>query len=135
MGKIIALDEYRARSGMQEREQPPPLHRPRVGDDAIWTKDYSDFNDVVFGIITIRQILDYHLHYSEEWKYYLLSILDHAHGVSQGRSPERLLDTAELLKGFVAEEMNVLNRKDMSIVLLLLDLIAKGATEQYRAYH
>lgn len=135
MGNVIMLEDYRAQKALQEREQPPPMQRPSVGDDAIWSRDYSSFEDVVFGIITIRQVLDYHLHYSEEWKFYLLSILDNAYRVSQGQKPGRLQETVELLKAFVAEEMNVLNRKDMSIVLLLLDLISKGATDQYRAYH
>lgn len=135
MGRVIELEEYRAQKALQEREQPPPLQEPIVKDNEIWGKDYSSFNDVVYGIITVRRILDYHLHYSEEWKYYLLCLLDNAHGVHAGQGPGRLQETVELMKSFVSEEMNVLNRKDLGIALLLLDLIAKGATEQYSAYH
>lgn len=133
MGKVIALEEYRALKALREREQTPPARRPRIRDGDIWAGNYSEFDGVVYGIIMIRQVLDYHLHYSEEWKYYLLCLLDNAHGIRAGQGPERLRETAEILKSYVAEEINETNRKDMTIVLLLLDLIAKGASEQYSA--
>lgn len=135
MGKVISMEEYRAQKSWGDREEPPPLHRPRIKDKDIWSRDYSTFDDIVHGIIVIRQILDYHLHYSEEWKYYLLCLLDYANTVRSGQSAGRLQETVELMKSFVNEEMNVLNRKDMGIVLLLLDLIAKGVTGKYSVYH
>lgn len=136
MAQLIALHEYRARKQLQIQEEQPPPQRPRILDAEIWSKNYSCFEHAVFGIIKVREILDYYLHYNEDWKFYLLKLLENVyslHEFSQSGSTdcqydiERLSENIALLKTYIAEESNVINRKEMSVALVILDLMDKGA--------
>ena len=133
MARVIALSDYRKRA--EEPQHPPPVPRPQVSDTEIWGHNYSRFDGVVQGIVSIRRILDYHLHYSEEWKYHLLCLLDHALSVDKGADPARLRETAQLLQGVVAGELTEQNRKELGMVLVILDLIAKGGRDTHHALH
>ena len=120
MGKVIPLHEYRA----------APLHEvphglPELGGADIWGRDYKDVDNVVYAILRIREILDYHVHFSEEWKHFLLSMLQYV-WEDGGEAGTRLLETILLLRQYVLEETTVVNKKDMCLVLVLLELVEKS---------
>lgn len=134
MGKVISLDEYRP--SLPPHYLNPGSESPSIFSDAeILDKDYARFPDLVFGILKIREILDQHLHYSEEWKHYVLCLLDQAYyldkrgGNDNLAQLDQLVQTVEQLKGYLLEEMTPLNQKDFSKVLLLLGLMV-GSREQ-----
>lgn len=133
MASVIALEDYRMQKELRNRDKYPPARQPRVKDADIWAKNYANYNDVVHGIVKIRQILDYHLHYSEDWKYYLLCLLDYSFSAWSGQGTGPMIETIDILKSYVAAEMHANNRKDMGIALLLLDLIANGAKKKENA--
>ncbi len=104
---------------------PPGKIPPRISDAAIWSLDYSTFEGVVAGLLTIRAICDYHLHFNEEWKHYLLVLLDKAYSLHAARQSGDLVQETTPLKGYIAEETTPSNRKEMEIAVLMLDLIAR----------
>ncbi len=135
MARIIEFDTYR-------RGDVPPSPLDRAGSRSqsrlaasIWDKDYTAFEDIVHGMLLVRQILDEHLHSSEEWKYHLLELLDQAYQ-GRGRDAQRpqgnpgLAEAAARLKGYVAEEISILNREDLSVALVVLELIQKANRTQ-----
>lgn len=129
MATVISLHDYREQK--QHEEQVALVEsrgRPHIPDAEIWAKDYSDFEGIVYGIIKIKEILEYHLHFSEEWKYYLLQLLEHAYDIDEGDNRKRLCETTALLKTFLSEEMNVTNRKDIGMAMIILDLVEKEAS-------
>ena len=132
MAQVIPMAEFQARKNQEvgellmERLNAPPKIRPRIRDGDIWTKDYSLFDDQLQAIIKIREVLDYHLHYSEEWKHYLLSVLDQVYQGGGAARAGKFAQTIALFKGFLAEELNVTNRRDLILVMLLLELMDKG---------
>ncbi len=128
MSKVIALQEYRERRLSQTELDvgEHPRRIPRVSDADVWTRNYNNFPDIIYGVLRVREILDYHFHYCEEWKYHLLCLIEHAYFKDREEHAARLLETCDLLKSYLAEEMTVLNRKEVSVALVILDLIQKN---------
>jgi len=128
MAHIIALDQYRSKKappGAALDTSPPP----RVGSGDIWEKNYATFEGVVAGILTIREILGYHLHYSEEWKHYALSLLEAAFAGGKRRDTQAFMNTVRAFKAYIAEEMNVVTRNDFGIALLVLELMERSTAK------
>lgn len=127
MSTIISLDEHRERKRNQELSQ-LALSRgvAYVSDSDIWSKDYEDFDDLVFAIIKLKNILDNNLPFNEEWKYYLLNLLENAYLSHESGRKEALVEAAYTLKGYLVEETNVVNRREMGIGLVILELICKA---------
>jgi len=103
--------------------------RPKISDKEIWTKDYAKADGVVFAASLIREILDYYCPYDQDWPYLTLALVDAAYkleiwGVKEVES------AAAALKSFTLSRMNADNKRDMTAVLLLADLIEK--TPHYR---
>ncbi len=132
MAQVLSLADYRARKsfatqGMPgQQPHPPPGVHPNIRDGDIWSRDYSSLDGLLHGIVLVREILDYHLHYSEEWKYHLLCLLEYVYlGPGEGRS-RRFSENATLLKSFLAEELHLANKRDLTLAMLLLELMDKG---------
>lgn len=130
MPTVLDLAAYRTCKNSTVRtlptQSPPPGKAPpRISDAAIWSLDYTTFEGVVAGLLTVRAVCDYHLHFNEEWKHYLLALLDKAYSLhANGQSGDLVGETIPL-KGYIAEETNVANRKEMDIAQLILDLIVR----------
>jgi hypothetical protein len=75
----------------------------------------------------IKEILDYHLYYDDVWPYLLLSFLEAVHNAKQGDA-RGMLGTGASLKDYVLSAMGQENKRDMSMILLLTDLIEKSPT-------
>ncbi len=125
MAQVIDLAQFRKEKMLAEagvEEASPPV----VADADIWGRDWSNFDNVMFGLLKVRELLEYHLPYDEAWKHYLLRVLDasyQARHAGQGK-----MDTAlQELKAYVHQETDPINRKAMSIIKLLLDLIEKSS--------
>ncbi len=132
MAQVLSLADYHARKSSaaqglaEQRLHPPPSAHPRIRDGDIWSQDYSSMDGQLYGIVQVRQILDHYLHYSEEWKHHLLCLLEYVClGPGEGRS-RRYSENATLLKSFLAEELHLTNKRDLTLVMLLLDLMDKG---------
>jgi len=133
MSRIIALDAYRERKLQLEQAQLAAASRiPYVSDADIWTKNYTRLDDIIFGILKVKEILDYHLPYHEEWKHLLLCLLEHAYFSRDEKQKSDLSDAAAILKIYVVEEINVVNKKDMGIALVILELIQKANYRQVK---
>lgn len=130
MPTVLDLDAYRNGKNPIVPEglsAPAPAGKtpPRISDAAIWSLDYTTFEGVVAGLLTIRTICDYHLHFNEEWKHYLLVLLDKAYSLHATDQSGDLVQETVPLKGYLAEETSPANRKEMEIAVLMLDLIAR----------
>ncbi|QJT09069.1 hypothetical protein [Oceanidesulfovibrio marinus] len=130
MPNILDMAAYRERKHPQPAQIPcEPSQRtdrpPRINDAAIWSLDYTTFEGVVAGLLTIRAVCDYHLHFNEEWKHYLLALLARAFDLQTGAATGDLVQEAAPLKGYLAEDTTPVNRKEMDIAMLILDLIAR----------
>ncbi|WP_428566096.1 MAG: hypothetical protein ACP59X_05755 [Solidesulfovibrio sp. DCME] len=99
--------------------------RPRLSDRDLWTRDYGEIDNIVYAIMKIKEILDYHLYYDDVWPYLLLSFLEAVHNTGQGDG-KGLSGTGASLKDYVVSAVTPTNKRDLSMVLLLTDLIEKS---------
>jgi len=85
MAQIYSLEAHRQEKERQ-RAGPhgPALRRPNLSDRELWTRDYRETDNVVFAILKIKEILDYHLYYDDVWPYLLLSFMEAVHNLKQG---------------------------------------------------
>lgn len=101
--------------------------RPRISDRDLWTRDYREIDNILYAILKIKEILDYHLYYDDVWPYLLLSFMEAVHTTKQGGGQE-LPTTGASLKDYVLSAVTPDNKRDLSMVLLLTDLIEKSPT-------
>ncbi len=77
MNNVYYMEEYRQQKWEQESSRwLPGGELPYVTDGSIWTKNYNNFDDLMTGLIKIKQLMEHHMPYTEEWKYFLLTLLD-----------------------------------------------------------
>ncbi len=132
MGTVHALSEYRD-IGQEELPIQSVLYAPPViKDSEIFARDFTKLESVVFAVLKIREILRYHVRTNEEWQFHVLGLLDAAYNYSPDK-PELLTETAQSLKGYVLEEINTENNRDMTKALLLCDLIQKSPARKRSA--
>ena len=126
MARIVNLDDHRRerapRRGMATSLSP---ERPRLSDRDLWTRDYKEPDNVLYAILKIKEILDYHLYYDDVWPYLLLSFLEAVHEARQGDG-RQLPGTGASLKDYVLSAVSPHDKRDLSMVLLLADLIEKS---------
>ena len=101
--------------------------RPHISDRDLWTRDYREIENILYAILKIKEILDYHLYYDDVWPYLLLSFMESVHNAKQG-GPQDLPTTGASLKDYVLSAVTPDNKRDLSMVLLLTDLIEKSPT-------
>ncbi|HML55989.1 MAG TPA: hypothetical protein PKC79_17985 [Solidesulfovibrio magneticus] len=101
--------------------------RPHISDRDLWTRDYRETDNIVYAIMKIKEILDYHLYFDDVWPYLLLSFMESVHTSRQGGN-EDLPATGASLKDYVLSAVTADNKRDLSMVLLLADLIEKSPT-------
>lgn len=133
MAQIVHLDDHRRmrepRRGMATHLTP---RRPRLSDRDLWTRDYGQIDNIVYAILKIKEILDYHLYYDDVWPYLLLSFLESVHTGKQGDGKD-LPGTGASLKDYVLSAITPTNKRDMSMILLLTDLIEKSPAYRGRS--
>ncbi len=77
-------------------------------------------------MLKIKEIMAHHLYYHEDWKHYLLCILDTVCSPERRGPDTSLDDTLEMFKGYIAQETTQENIRDFSFVLLILDMISRS---------
>jgi hypothetical protein len=126
MAQILSIDAHRQE---KERQQAGPTglnpRRPSLSDRQLWTRDYRETDNIMFAILKIKEILDYHLYYDDVWPYLLLSFMEAVHNLKQGAEVD-LPGTGASLKDYVLSAMSQESKRDMSMVLLLIDLMEKS---------
>jgi hypothetical protein len=136
MSTIIALDAYREQKRTAELTQLAASRGvPYVSDADIWSKDYENLDDIIFAILKLKSILDHNLPFNEEWKYYLLNLLEHAYLGHDSTHKAAMVDAAYVLKAYFVEESNVVNKREMGIGLVILELICKANKQLYTLSH
>lgn len=129
MATITSLEDYRRSRG--ESAAPLPcgaeVDPPPIAKQEIWRRDFGTLDGIIYGLLKIREILGFQLHYHEEWKHYLLQILDVGYHTA-GKERARLLsDVVADFKGFLIAETTPENKEDMALVILVLELIEKSS--------
>ncbi len=125
---VIDLAEFR-----QNRQDAVPQTLgtpPRINDGEIFSRNYATMEGLVFGVLKIREILDYHLGPDGEWTSLLMGLMD-ASNAWQGGAQDRLDDIHDhvlALKGLIFEAITPASHRNLSNALLLLDLIQKAPT-------
>lgn len=126
MAQILSFDAYR-----QDKERlraGPPVRnprRPRLNDRELWTRDYREADNIIFAILKIKEILDFHLYYDDVWPFLLLAFMEAVHNHNQGRVDD-LPGTGASLKDYVLSAMSQDTKRDLSMVLLLIELLEKS---------
>jgi hypothetical protein len=126
MARILSFDAYR-----QDKERlraGPPVRNtrpPHLSDRELWTRDYRETDNIIFAILKIKEILDYHLYYDDVWPFLLLSFMEAVHNRNQGKAAD-LTGTGASIKDYVLSAMSQDNKRDMSMVLLLIELLEKS---------
>lgn len=139
MGAIIDLHSFR-----EAREQAiqqahlanlraAPAGDAGVSDKDIWAQDYTTLGGMLRGIVNIRKILDIHLHFSEEWKYHLLDVLEGVSAAHLGEPGRPVSETVAACKASLAEDITMANRGDLLRAMVILDLMESGAREAAKA--
>ncbi|MGE4299406.1 MAG: hypothetical protein AB7E47_15425 [Desulfovibrionaceae bacterium] len=130
MAHVIAMRDHIANKqrAMLERHA-HALASPHISDTDIYARDYAKLEDIIFGVVKVREIMEAHLPFQEEWKHYLLEVLEAAYR-SAGHGSAALHNAVDVLKDYIRRETYALNRKDLDAAALLLDLIEK--TPAYR---
>ncbi len=125
MAAVIDMATYRARKAKQVEVRDMLYPRPRVSDADIWTRNWGRLDNVAWATVRMREVLWHYLPYAGEWEVLLLDLLEEAVRYENGEAAADVAGVALELKETVTERMTPLNRKDLSVVLLLLDLIQK----------
>lgn len=126
MATIISMREY-VREKVPLMPEPPDTAtgEPYINDSQVWSKDYSKLENVVFGVLKIREVLNYYFYYEDVWAYLLLNLLDAAAHASPEDSSE-LTEAAAQLRNYMVQAVDPENRKNMYAAILILDLIEKA---------
>ena len=76
MAQILFFDAHR-RDKERQRAGPTglPPRRPCCSDRELWTRDYREPDNILYAVLKIKEILDYHLYYDDVWPYLLLSFM------------------------------------------------------------
>jgi hypothetical protein len=125
MAKVISLREFVRDKISPATDQPNQDGEPYINDSQVWSKDYTKLESVVFGVLKIREVLNYYLYYEDVWTYLLLNLLDAAVGATPEDHGE-LAEAAAHLRNYMVQAVDAVNRKNMYAVLLILDLIEKA---------
>ena len=125
MAKVISLREFVRDKISPAADQPNQDGEPYINDSQVWSKDYTKLESVVFGVLKIREVLNYYLYYEDVWTYLLLNLLDAAVGATPEDHGE-LAEAAAHLRNYMVQAVDAVNRKNMYAVLLILDLIEKA---------
>ncbi|MGE4536881.1 MAG: hypothetical protein AB7D37_07370 [Desulfovibrio sp.] len=126
MAQIVYIDDHRrAREPVRGMATNLSHGRPQLSDRDLWTRDYRESDNIMYAILKIKEILDYHLYYDDVWPYLLLSFLEAVHNTKQGED-KALPGTGASLKDYVLSAVTPQNKRDLSMVLLLTDLIEKS---------
>ena len=125
MGTVVSLEEFRKKKwSVEAGPYSCRLERPRINDGDILARDYSKLDNIVFGILKIRQILSYYVRSNDEWQYLVLCLLNTAYDLDEGQN-ELLYEAVLPLKEYILNEMDSRNKRDLTAALLILDLIEK----------
>jgi len=102
MAQILSFDAHR-RDRERQRAGPTglPLHRPCCSDRELWTRDYREPENIIYAVLKIKEILDYHLYADDVWPYLLLSFMEAVSKLNQGEDVD-LPGTGASLKGLRA---------------------------------
>lgn len=123
MGTVVALDRFRDSSG-QDKAAPP---KPVLRGAEIWGRDYTEIESIIYGLLKTRDIMGYHLgHHDEDVALMVLEALERAYHLDQC-GHEELVRAMRPLKQFIVECMDAGdNRRDLSMAIVILDLIEKS---------
>ncbi len=128
MGSIVALDEYKRTLGKQT-DRTPKFERPEIRGSEIWGRDYTEIEAIVYGLLTVRNILAFHTGgKNKNFDQLCLDALDAAYMI-QDVGPARLKGAIKPLKEWILDEITEDNKRDMSWALVLCDLIEKSPTK------
>ncbi len=139
MGAVIDLQSFREtrdraiQEAHLENLRAAPAGDAGVSDKDIWAQDYATLPGMLRGIVNMRRILDVHLHFSEEWKYHLLDVLESVSAAPLGAPGRPVSETVSACKASLAEDLNVANRGDILRAMVILDLMESGAREAVKA--
>lgn len=126
MAQVAYIEDYRTRrKATRTALEPDAPTPPRIHDGEILSRDYSRIGDIAFGIVKIREILNYYLFLDEAWPALALDLL-HAAFHQHRTSPQELHEAAQALKDHIMAEMTPETHRDLSSALLLADLIEKA---------
>lgn len=124
MGQVIALDTYREEKRQGDRPTRPKRKPTLTGED-VWGRNYAELDSVVFGVLKVREILDFHDCLAEDTDRLFLEVLDAAYYRPRGSSG-RLRDAVYPLKDSIAQMVDEDNHKQLKTALIVLDLIEKS---------
>ncbi|GAB7021805.1 hypothetical protein [Salidesulfovibrio brasiliensis] len=123
MGTVVALDRFRE-SVERGREAQPP--KPSIRGTEIWGRDYTRIESVVFGLLKARDIVGHHMgRHDEDVAMMLLNALEKAYKLGEC-GHEELVAAMRPLKDFIVDCMDEGNRRDLSMAIVILDLIEKS---------
>jgi len=126
MATVISMREF-VRDRVPLMAEPPdavPVE-PYINDSQVWSKDYTKLENVVFGALKIREVLNYYLYYEDVWAYLILNLLDAAaHATPEDHG--ELSEAAAHLRNYMLQAVDRANRKNMYAAMLILDLIEKA---------
>lgn len=127
MGTVVALDRFREAARQGETARPP---KPDIRGSEIWGRNYSNIEDVVFGLLKARDIVGYHMgHHDEDVAMMMLDALEKAYRLNEC-GHEALVVAMRPLKQYLVECMTEGNRRDISMAIVILDLIEKSPLHQ-----
>lgn len=129
MSGIVALAEFRKKKEAK-RVASIVSHkhtRPTLSDGQIFSQDYTTTEGVLFGVLKIREVLQYYVSDTDEWNHELMDVLESASKYTEDHKYEaELTERCQTLKGYILGAMNEDNAEDMTLGLLITDLIQKS---------
>ena len=135
MDNVISLSDYRASKGLRSDPEAALRQVRPLLDSDILGRDFGQFHDQIFAILKLRDIFDRHLHFSEEWKHYLLCLLSDVHSQMEEDVLASFLENIHLLKQYILEETTEENKRDMAAAFTLLELMRHARPREERLRH
>lgn len=125
MGTVVALDQYKRSLGKQA-SQPDTPARPDILGSEIWTRDYTDIEAVVFGLLKVRNIAAFHSgDHNAALDRLCMDALEAAYTVDD-IGGAKLKEAIKPLKEWLLDMLGEDNKRDISWALVLCDLIEKS---------
>lgn len=129
MAQVIALSDYKERFGQLAAPQlRTTLDRPVIRGEDIWCRKFDNLDSIVFGLLKVREIVNYYAGYKPSRDHMFMDILDAAYHAEEGEY-DPILDAIRPVKQYILDNTPEEDRKHMLLAIVVLDLIEKTLTK------
>lgn len=124
MSNVIALDQFRDEAKSPHQGKVVPRPRPVLTGQDVWTRDYSKLENVLHGLLKVREIIYYYVNFLNELDALFMDVVEVV-GNPDKHGPAELKAAIAPLKTLAYDLGEGNGKKHMNMAVLILDFIEK----------